>query len=54
MVFVPEGQHDGSQARCAWNHEEIALSLRIRLAPSPPRRRRYRLVIGLLARMGEE
>jgi len=22
MVFVPEGQHDRSQARSAWNHEE--------------------------------
>jgi hypothetical protein len=22
MVLVPEGQHDGSQARGAWNHEE--------------------------------
>jgi hypothetical protein len=22
MVFVPEGQHDCSQARSAWNHEE--------------------------------
>ena len=22
MVFVPEGQHDSSQARSAWNHEE--------------------------------
>jgi hypothetical protein len=21
MVFVPEGQHDSSQARSAWNHE---------------------------------
>ena len=22
MAFVPEGQHDSSQARSAWNHEE--------------------------------
>jgi hypothetical protein len=22
MVFVPEGQHDSSLARSAWNHEE--------------------------------
>jgi hypothetical protein len=22
MVFVPEGRHDSSQARSAWNHEE--------------------------------
>jgi hypothetical protein len=22
MLFVPEGQHDRSQARSAWNHEE--------------------------------
>jgi hypothetical protein len=22
MVFVPEGQHDSSQARSAWNHQE--------------------------------
>ena len=22
--FVPEGQHDSSQARSAWNHEEMA------------------------------
>jgi hypothetical protein len=46
MVFVPEGQHDRSQARSAWNHEENS--------PIPAGRRRYRLVIGLLARMGEE
>jgi hypothetical protein len=24
-VFVPEGQHDGSQARSAWSHEENSL-----------------------------
>jgi hypothetical protein len=23
MVFVPEGQHDSSQARSAWNHQEF-------------------------------
>jgi hypothetical protein len=28
LALVPEGQHDSSQARSAWNHEEIALSLR--------------------------
>ena len=22
VVFVPEGQHDSSQARSAWNHQE--------------------------------
>src|SRR6202041_2308484 len=25
MAFVPEGQHDSSQARSAWNHEENSL-----------------------------
>jgi hypothetical protein len=25
MVFVPEGQHDRSQARSAWNHDENSL-----------------------------
>jgi hypothetical protein len=25
MVFVPEGQHDGSHPRSAWNHEENGL-----------------------------
>jgi hypothetical protein len=27
-VFVPEGQHDSSQARRAWNHEENSPSQR--------------------------
>jgi len=27
-VFVPEGQHDSSQARSAWSHEEMAPSQR--------------------------
>jgi hypothetical protein len=26
--FVPEGQHDSSQARSAWNHEENGPSQR--------------------------
>ena len=25
MYFVPEGQHDSSQARSAWSHEENSL-----------------------------
>ena len=25
MAFVPEGRHDRSQARGAWNHEENGL-----------------------------
>ena len=32
--FVPEGQHDRSQARSAWNHEENSLVPAGRLNPS--------------------
>ena len=28
LAFVPEGQHDSSQARSAWNHEENSPSQR--------------------------
>jgi hypothetical protein len=31
MAFVPEGQHDSSQARSAWNHEENSPRLAGRL-----------------------
>jgi hypothetical protein len=33
MVFVPEGQHDSSQARSAWHHQEISLVPAGRLKP---------------------
>jgi hypothetical protein len=39
MVFVPEGQHDSSQARSAWNHEENS--------PVPEGRLNLRLVASI-------
>src|SRR5271165_7324888 len=35
MFFVPEGQHDSSQARSAWSHEENSLVPAGRLNGSP-------------------
>ena len=40
MVFVPERQHDSSQARSAWNHEgNSPVPLSQSPSPNPPRRR---------------